>query len=329
MTDAVSDQVVENVSPKLFKWTWGKSYLALPRDPIPWLIDKIVPAGGLMNLYSQPKVGKSFLALGFALAVSNPDIDNWAGQKVLKHGPVLYLQVDTPRNQWGERIEKIVNAGHDISRIAFVDALLTPYPLDINVQAIKEALKADIAEIKPVLLVVDTLRESHDGDENDSKEMKRVITSIIECTKDTNTACLVVTHSRKDNGFDKKGKGGGAGKSEADDDIGMMDDTRGSSYVNGRMDVVSKLTPKGLRLKGRSIGSNKLSLEQNPQTQLWEPNAEKAESEANLKHVCTQKGLKQRAMAELLVAMEPELSIETARSRVRRWIDKNGGPTSD
>ena len=281
--------------------------MALPRDPQPWLIEKIVPAGGLMNVYGKPKLGKSFMALGIALAVSNPAVTQWLDRPVLKHGPVVYLQVDTPRSEWADRVSRI-SEQHDISNIHFTDMLEVPYPLNINVEGVKLGLKQYIAQMdpKPVLLVVDTLREVHEGDENDSGAMKKVITSLVECTMGVNCSLLLVSHSRKDN-IDRP------------DDI--MDDGRGSSYVSGRMDVVAKLTEKNVHMKGRSIGATKVAVQQD-NTGLIVQNAEKADMEASLK-MCLEQPVSDRERAKLLMALVPGLELEAARSRIRDYKAKH------
>lgn len=298
-----------------FTFVRGKDYLALPRDPQPWLIEKVVPSGGLMNAYGKPKLGKSYLALGIALAVSNPNVQEWLGFRVLKHGDVMYLQADTPRSEWASRVDKLAALGYDISNIHFTDNNLGPYPVNLTSPAAKESLKQCIEAVKPVLLVVDTLREVHSGDENDSGAMKEIIQSVVECTRNTNTSVLFVSHSRKDLNSKDGGKG--------DDDL--MNDGRGSSYVSGRMDVIAKLTEKTLILKGRSISETKISVEQDKVSGLIVQNQENITSEAHIQFVMNNPQLaSDRAKAEMLAALEG-IELEAARSRIRTWKKKHGG----
>ena len=58
--------------------------------PLKWLIEGLVPAGSLAVLYGAPKVGKSFLALDWALctAAGKP----WLGRKVPK-GDVVFTSM--------------------------------------------------------------------------------------------------------------------------------------------------------------------------------------------------------------------------------------------
>jgi RecA-family ATPase len=127
--ETVQQQIEEAVE---FNIVWGENYLALPRDPQPWLIDKLVPSGGLMNLYGKPKLGKSYGALGIAHAIANESVDSFLGHQVVKHGKVVYLQVDTPRSEWAQRQERMVKGGYSIKNIGWLDANLVPYPVNVT-----------------------------------------------------------------------------------------------------------------------------------------------------------------------------------------------------
>lgn len=313
-----------------FTFVRGSNYLALPRSPQPWLIDKVIPAGGLANVFGQPKLGKSFAALAIAEAIADPAIEEWMGFPVKQHGPVAYLQVDTPRSEWAERVEKLRATGHNIDNIHFTDALLTPYPVELTADAQREALKLAIAAIRPVLLVVDTLREIHGGDENDSGAMRAVISAVVDACRHTDTAILFVSHSRKEaaaGGGGKWGKPkspGGDDDDEQVDENDLMEGGRGSSYVSGRMDVVIRMTKRHLTMKGRAIDTTRVAYDKLPSGMIVR-NQSDAENEAHIKYVLSSKQLSsERQRAEMLAAME-NIKVETARSRLRAYRAKHGG----
>lgn len=218
----------------------GRDYLALPREPQPWLLKKIVPVSGLVNLYGPPKSRKSYMALEIASAISSGRLE-WNNLPVLKHGKVVYIQADTPREEWAKRIEKMDRFGFPIDNIYFADILTLPN-LQLNVldPGQVEKLKAVINDVKPVLTVFDTLRESFQGDENSSDIMQAVIRNIVQTAYPS--AIMLVSHKRKDNLM-------GDRNAEAD----LMDDGRGSSYISGRMDNIVRLTKHRLTVKGRSV----------------------------------------------------------------------------
>lgn len=239
--------------------TWfvpSGAYQELPKAPQPWVIDKLIPMGGLVNLYGKPKTGKSFLALSMAQAIVNQEPD-WCGYHIAAPGPVAYLQIDTPREEWSARLSKISIKPSANSDLWIADMWQVPeFPFNIlNPQQTElRWLKQSIASINPVLTVIDTLREVHSGDENDSTNMRNVIAHLVDACRPS--AIMLLSHARKDSMMTVNG----------DDD--MMDQARGSSYVAGRMDVVMKLTQKRLMFKGRATGQTIETIQQDPNTGL-------------------------------------------------------------
>jgi RecA-family ATPase len=234
-------------------------YLSLPRDPQRWVIKDLIPTGGLVNLYGKPKTGKSFVALGMGAAVSG-GLPEWNGFEVRKHGPVAYLQIDTPRGEWAGRCLDIKASGLNLDGIKHCDMNMVKfYPFDIREPEHFNWFQSEMAALQPVVVFIDTIRESHDGDENDSKVMKHVITNFIVGSRPA--AVVLLSHSRKDNMF--SGQGG--------DDL--MADARGSSYMAGKMDVVIKMTGNsqhatGMQYKGRSAGHGRVAVTQDEDTGL-------------------------------------------------------------
>ena len=76
-------------TPSIHGWKFlsAAEVLSAEYPELPWLVDQVIPLGGLAVLTSRPKVGKSTLArcLGVAVAQGIP----WLGMET-KQGPVLY-----------------------------------------------------------------------------------------------------------------------------------------------------------------------------------------------------------------------------------------------
>lgn len=239
-------------------------YLALPHEDIPWLIEGLVPIGGICNVFGPPKARKSFLCLDMARHISGPAeiFSEWLGFKVHKHGPILYVQLDTPRNLWMDRFHKLAAAKVDFPAHDFyvADIGQTPYPFD----ALKHAaqwLAIEVARIQPVLVVIDTIREAHRGDEDKSDHMQQVISSLmLACSP---AAVMLVSHSKKVqllNGVAPEAS--------------LNNDNRGSGYVAGRVDCIIQLRAREgdlhgvMAWHGRAIGhgTRKILVQDN---QLW------------------------------------------------------------
>lgn len=229
----------------------ASDYLGLPREPQPWVVDKLVPVGGLVNVFGKPKSGKSFLMLGVIEAIAN-GLPEWEGFAIKKHGPVAYLQVDTPREEWAARVTRMHwTSAEAADNLWIADMWQVPeFPFNIlNPQGTElQWLKDNLAAIKPVVVIIDTLREIHGGDENDSTVMRNVIANLVAACRPA--AIVLVSHSRKDSVMTSMGE----------DDL--MDQQRGSSYVSGRMDVIIKVTPKRLTFKGRATGQQQYPIHQ-------------------------------------------------------------------
>jgi RecA-family ATPase len=237
----------------------GEEFLALPQKQRKWLIKPLLPAGAIINLYGKPKTGKSFASLGMGLAIANGD-QEWNGFSVQTTAPVMYLQIDTPEGEMWDRLTDVKKAGYDVSRIYLADLTIAPYPYNVLQPQHQNWLAQEVARLQPAIVFIDTLREAHEEDENDSKDMKKVINALVKICFPA--AVGLISHSRKDSAFETAG-------AAAD----IMDAGRGSSYVSGRMDTVIRFTGRDgkghMEYKGRSKGANgKIPIYQDEDTGL-------------------------------------------------------------
>jgi len=256
-------------------------YVTLPRQPNSWVIEHILPTSGLLNIYGKPKVAhKSFFALQLAQAIANPEIHEILSFPIHTHGPVAYLQVDTPRGLWVDRLTQWFPG---IDGVHFADTLIAPYPFDILGSGY-EWLKKAIEQLQPVALIVDTLREIHVGDENDSAHMQLVVNSLVAATRPT--ACILLSHSRKN-------------MPEGQFDI--MAENRGSGYVAGRMDAIVYLSKDRLIYQSRTAELTDLHVTKSPLLALADP---------------------VEVHATLLVRDNPALSIPELVALIRREFPK-------
>lgn len=253
-----------------------EDYLNLPRDPIPWLVQGIIPSNGITNIYGKPKSGKSFLALDLAITLANGD-EEWNGFKVLKSGPVAVLQIDTPRGEWAARVANVSHLiDKDKKNLKLADMLTVPYPFNILNPDTHARLKDYLNELNPILTILDTFREAHDLDENDSTAMKKAMSAFITAIG-PQRASMMLSHSKKDSAFQQAGG--------ADD---LMYDNRGSTYIAGKIDTMIKLSMNdsgtgGMVYKGRGTKHGFLKMFQDPVTGLIHADEEDKMLEHTLK----------------------------------------------
>lgn len=168
--------------------------LQLP--PPEWLIDGIMPTGGLVGLYGQPGHGKSFIAIDMALSVATglP----WQGRSV-KSGMVLYVSAEG-----GTGIGKRVRAWLQVKGIQFSAADVAWLTESIPINSGSEDMDVllgrinDEVERQPCLVVIDTLARCFDGDENQQQDMGRFIQGIDRLRREFEATVIVVHHTRLD-----------------------------------------------------------------------------------------------------------------------------------
>ena len=186
--------------------------------PPEFLIDALLPAGGFSVLFGPSGVGKSFLALDWALCVATGLA--WYGQET-KPGWVLYIAAEG-RSGLGIRVQAWQQARRrpDVERIRFL-------PEAVNFLDERHIAKArrTLAELPepPALVVIDTMARSMiGGDENAARDVGMFIAAADELCKGSSAARLIVHHT---------GKNG--------------EDERGSSALRGAADLMAALKPDG------------------------------------------------------------------------------------
>jgi RecA-family ATPase len=303
-------------------------YLQLPRPAQTWVVEPIIPAGGLVNLYSGPKLGKSYIALDLCRAISQGD-SNWCGFAIQSQAKVLYIQLDTPRSLWIDRFEKLQEAGIDFTTnevtpempspmhfFRMADMEQVPYPFNVEDSITIKSLHSQLHDYQPALVVIDTIGEAHKRKENDNDDMKLALAALVAACRPVGVdvtqraAVLILSHSRK----------------EGEEDRGTTQESRGASAGPGRYDVILRLqaregaTTAKLTQWGRSTPNATHALVKDPQTFLWKKkDNNRATFQAALAEVMKQSFKRQTDQARALQALCPEKSLPACLMAIRRW----------
>lgn len=199
--------------------------LRLP--PPEWLVDGILPSGGLIGLYGPSNVGKSFIALDIALAVSTGR--PWQGHPIAGSGYVIYIAAEG-----GAGLQKRVSAWlthHQLPasepKIAWLietaEINNDSGAVDTLLQRLDEEIQAE-----PVLIVVDTLARCLEGDENTQLDMGRFIAGVDRIRQTYRCAALVVHHTRLD---ESRERGNTAFRGAVDTMLSVTKPEEGSVHV--------------------------------------------------------------------------------------------------
>jgi RecA-family ATPase len=140
--------------------------------PREWLIPGLVPAREITMLSGDGGTGKSLLALQLAVAMATET--EWAGQ-VPNRGRTLFVSAEDDIAELHRRLAAIVRAQRvsiddleslDILPLAGRDAVLaTPRDSILKETALFKALEAKLDELRPDLVILDTLADLFGGDE--------------------------------------------------------------------------------------------------------------------------------------------------------------------
>lgn len=219
-----------------------EEYVQLQQANQVWLWEGILPVSGATLLFAKQKIGKSFLALGLAEAIADPSIHNFLNQSVPIHGPVLYIQLDTPRGLWIKNYIKNVLSPAARKNIFIMDREMEdiPVPFDIRNRECQVWIRKEVERIKPVCVIFDTFRRVHRCNENDNTEMAIIYDVLVELCKPA--AMLLMTHERK---FQAEGQDATA---------------RGASSVAGAVDCLIHMTKKRLKFEARSDIEEELAI---------------------------------------------------------------------
>lgn len=165
--------------------------LARPRVPN-WLVTGILEKHTLGMLFGDPGVGKSFVALGWALSIASGV--PWQGREVA-HGPVVYVAGEgfgglSRRADAWRRHAQVSRSGVPIHFTERAVAFNDPTAIG-ELQGEIDALSAP-----PVLIVVDTLSRATPGlDLDKAKDMNSFVGACDRLRDKYQCAVLVVHHS--------------------------------------------------------------------------------------------------------------------------------------
>ena len=215
-----------------------------PRDIAPkprqWLMERTAIRGKLSLLVAPPGAGKSTMTIAAAISIAlGKDL---LGIKVVERANVWLYNNEDDLEELYRRIDGVLSA-HNLKRedldgklfvnsgehIPLVIAKRTPTGVRKSQQC--EELAGFIEKNRIGLTIVDPLSETHEGDENDNVQMRQVATFFREVAQKTNSAIVLVHHTRKLP----------AGSSEGH--AGNMDSGRGASSVSGVARVILTLMP--------------------------------------------------------------------------------------
>lgn len=159
-----------------------------------FLVQNLIVQNSLVALVSPPGSNKTFLALDLALSIASGQ-STWVGEPLNLSGPVVYVL-----GEGGGRFKLRVQAWdqqHGITDTYPFYALDEAVALTRSIDA--AAFVREVAALKPVLIVFDTLSRCLAGaDENSQKDMSAAVGVCDTLRKQLGCCVLLLHHTTKD-----------------------------------------------------------------------------------------------------------------------------------
>jgi hypothetical protein len=167
------------------KLTSLRDLLAEPEENVDWVLDGILPAGGVGLFAGKPKSGKSTWVR--CLCVSTARGEAFLGRRTTK-GSVLYLALEEKRSEVRKHFDDLGATGEELIHIH-----IDPAPA----QALLAAQRA-IAVHKPVLVIIDPLLKfARVKDTNDYAQVNAALEPLLILARQSGAHVLLVYHAGK------------------------------------------------------------------------------------------------------------------------------------
>jgi hypothetical protein len=178
-----------------------------------WLIDGIIPEGGVGMIYGAPASGKSFLALDMICAIGRKSegID-WIGKRT-KQGRVLYIAAEGSGGVKRRVQAYCLKQGITLDELDIV--ILPLAPNFLNKEHVQDVIHG-LGRMGPfAVVVVDTVAQVTPGaNENASEDMGMLVHHCNEIARLTRAAVVLIHHAGKDASRGSRGWSGMIGAAD-------------------------------------------------------------------------------------------------------------------
>lgn len=171
--------------------------LAMPEVEPDWLVDQLFTVGSNGWVAAEPKVGKSWvvLELAYALSTGQPFLGRFSVKQARR---VLYVQEEDSLQRVLRRLKKIIkgdplrdNPSDDFWRWSIRSGFKLDNPAWI------ELLRQEIESFSAEVIILDVFNRLHGAKENDQQEMTAILNTLIGLSTRYGCSFIVVHHNRK------------------------------------------------------------------------------------------------------------------------------------
>jgi hypothetical protein len=153
-----------------------------------YLVKGIIPSVGLVVVWGAPKCGKSFFVYDMVMHVAAAW--EYRGRRV-KQCPVVYFALEGQEG-FVARVEAFRQV-HGVSEVPFylsADRIVLPQ----DGAAVVQSIRSQFPDVKPGIVVLDTLNRSISGSENDPSDMGQYVRAADLIRAEFNCVVIVIHH---------------------------------------------------------------------------------------------------------------------------------------
>jgi RecA-family ATPase len=216
----------------------------VPLPPMRWLATHRIPAGDATILSGDGGGGKTTVALQLAVSVER-GLGDWLGTTI-ETGPVIFFSAEEPDHEMRRRLQRVARKrGIEPDEIAGLhfhfaspencllamsraDGTMWPTPLF-------EALAIAAAEIRPALIVVDSIAATFGGNQNDRVHARTFVSLFRRLAQDLDCAVLLLDHPSLSGITSGTGRGGSMDWQNATRARLHLETVQGADGLTGRV----------------------------------------------------------------------------------------------
>jgi len=182
--------IQENHLPTLYTLSLS-DLLTRPTPQHAWLVEPLLPRGGVMGLAGEPGTAKTWLLLELARAVAagRPFLGRFATQQ----GPALIIDEENGEARLQRRLARITNQMNNHYPIHIASMC----GVNLSQNHWIDSLHSKVAEIRPSLILFDSLVRVHRGEENSAQDIARLFAVLTSLRHDFGCAIVFTHHLRK------------------------------------------------------------------------------------------------------------------------------------
>lgn len=216
----------------------------VPLAPMRWLATHRIPAGDATILSGDGGGGKTTVALQLAVSVEQR-LGDWLGT-TCESGPVIFVSAEEPDHEMRRRLQRVARKRglepDDIADLHFhfaspencllavarADGVMVPTPLFA-------ALAVAAMEIRPVLIIVDSIAATFGGNQNDRVSARTFVALFRRLAQDVDCAVLLLDHPSLSGITNGTGRGGSMDWQNATRARLHLETVQGADGIPGRV----------------------------------------------------------------------------------------------